>query len=418
VEHLVELPHPSKEIIGEESDVLLGKRIVLGVTSSVSLYKSIDLARTLMKRGAEVTVVMSEEATRLVSPELFEWATGNKVFHTRFGGEVGHIALSEHNDAMVIAPATANTIAKLAHGIADSPVTLTALSFMGAGKPLILLPTMHKQLYTNPPIQEALRKLIDSKIIIHTPRFEGNRLKYPEVWEIAWHIETAVLRGEDLKTLRVLVTAGPTREYIDKVRFISNASTGKMGVSIAMEALFRGAYVSLIHGPLTGVEHTLSRTNKIVTTEEMYNAVVEEIKNFNPDLVFLAAAPTDFTPLQKVPEKLPSDREYEIKLKPTPKIAEAVSKLITERSVLTIFTAEVAEDDQQLLEKAIAKMQKYQAHVVVANNVGREDIGFASPFNEVIIFDGEKTIKTGKRRKEEIARTIIDVAVKKLREMR
>lgn len=413
----MELPHPSKEIIGEESDVLLGKKIVLGVTSSISLYKSIDLCRTLMRRGAEITVVMSEEASRLISPELFEWATGNKVFHTRFGGEVGHISLSETHDAMVIAPATANTISKLAYGIADSPVTLTGLSFMGAGKPLIILPTMHQQLFNNPPIQEAIKKLIDNKVIIHMPKFEGKRLKFPEIWEIAWRVETSVLRGEDMKTLRVLVTAGPTREYIDQVRFLSNASTGKMGISIAMEAYFRGAYVSLIHGPLQGTQHTINRAKKVVTTQEMYNSVLEELHSFNPDLVFLAAAPADFTPSQKTMGKLPSDREYEMILRPTPKIAEAISKTLS-NGVLVIFTAEVAEDDHQLLEKAIQKMKKYDADIVVANNVGREDIGFSSPFNEVIIFDGEKTIKSEKRRKEEIARLIIDAALQKLKHMR
>lgn len=414
----MEFSHPSKEIIGEESDVLLGKKITLGVTSSVSIYKSIDLARALMRRGAEVTVVMSEEASKLISPELFEWATGNRVFHTRFGGEVGHIALSESHDAMVIAPATANTIAKLAYGIADSPVTLAGLSFIGGGKTVMVLPTMHKQLFTNPQIQEAIRRLAESKVIFHMPKFEGNRLKFPEIWEVAWHVEATVLRGEDLKTLRVLATAGPTREFLDEVRFLSNPSSGKMGVAIAMEAFFRGAYVSLVHGPLQGVDHTISRSRKVTTTEEMYHAVVEEMHSFNPDLVFLAAAPADFTPQERASGKLPSDKEYEIKLKPTRKIAEAVSKMLSDKSVLTVFTAEVAEDEQQLLEKAITKMKKYNAHIVVANNVGREDIGFSSPYNEVIIYDGERVLKSGKRRKEEIARMIIDVAVGRLKGMR
>jgi len=411
-------PHPSREIVGEESDVLLGKKIVLGVTSSVSLYKSIDLARTLMKRGAEVHVVMSSEAARLVSPELFEWATGNRVFHSKFGGEVGHVALSENCDAMVIAPATANTIAKMAHGIADSPVTLTALSFMGAGKPVVVVPTMHVQLYANPPIQEAIRRLSESGVIFHMPKSEGKRLKFPETWEVAWRVETAVLRGEDLKTLRVLVTAGPTREYLDSVRFLSNASSGRMGVALAMEAQFRGAYVSLVHGPLQGIEHGIKRSKKVVTTAEMREAVMEELKTFSPDMIFLAAAPADFAPSLKLQGKLSSDREYEVKLVPTPKIAESVAKHMPDKAVLTIFTAEVAESDDELLEKAVAKMEKYGAHLVVANNVGREDIGFSSPYNEVLIYDGEKTLKIGKRRKEEVARAVIDVALEKFRKLR
>lgn len=404
--------HPSKKIIGEISKELFGKKIVLGVTSSVSLYKSIDLARSLMKNGAEITTVMSSEAARLVSPELFEWATGNKVYVGRFGGEVGHVSLSETHDAMVIAPATANTISKLAYGIADTAVTLVAIAFMGGGKPLFLVPAMHKQLYEAPQTREALMRLDKMNVVVHEPLMEGDKAKFPEVWELEWHIEALLTRKKDLKGLKVLVSAGPTREYIDSVRYISNPSSGKMGGSVANEAFFRGARVSIVHGPIFSVpiSQHISRT-AVETTEEMLNAMVVEMKTFEPDLIIMAAAPVDFRPTNFSKDKLSSDSPLTLSLEPTPKILKEIVKRKKNNSIVISFAAETADSEEELITKAKLKLEKYGADIVVANNVRRKDIGFSSEYNEVTILakDG-KIEKVPKSDKKIVARRILDFA--------
>ena len=409
--------HPSRKILGEQSRELEGKRLVLGVTSSVSLYKSIDVARAIMRMGGETTVVMTREATRLVSPELFEWATGRPVFHTRFHGETGHIYLSETHDAMAIVPATANTIAKLAQGIGDSPVTLTALSMMGHSKPVLVLPTMHRQMYDAPQNKRNLETLRRDGVIIHEPVFEGDRAKFPEPWEVAWHLETLLARGRDMEGLRVLVTAGATREYLDPVRFISNPSTGKMGVSVALEALFRGAETSLVHGPLCGgLATALRRTYGVETTEEMLNAVLAEVGVFRPHIIVLAAAPVDFKPVVYEESKIKSDTPPTISFSLTPKIISEVSRKRPQGSILVAFAAETVESDEELLELALAKREKYNADIIVANNVARKDVGFASDYNEVIIAYGDKHVKIPKMNKRLVARRLLDIALQARRE--
>ncbi|MEM0021444.1 MAG: bifunctional phosphopantothenoylcysteine decarboxylase/phosphopantothenate--cysteine ligase CoaBC [Fervidicoccaceae archaeon] len=402
--------HPSKKIIGEQSKELMGKCIVLGVTSSVSLYRSIDVARSLMRNGLEVHVVMSEEAARLVSPELFEWATGNRVFHGRFGGEVGHIALSEECDAMLIAPATENTVSKLANGIADSPVTLTALSFIGAGKPVILVPTMHIQLMKAPQYAENVEKLRKLGVLFHEPIIEGDKAKFPEEWELSWHVEAILSRGNDLRGMKMLITSGPTREYLDPVRFISNPSSGKMGLSLAIEAMYRGAEVSLIHGPILSSELRVIRNKTSVeTTNELLNAVLSEMGAFSPDVIIMAAAPADFKPTYSEEKKISSSSILNLALEPTPKIVEEVGRR-KKNSILVVFAAETVDSEEQLMEAARAKLNKYNADVVVANNVARKDIGFSSDYNEITIITRRgEVIKVEKALKRFIARRILDV---------
>lgn len=404
------IEHPSKKIIGEQSKELIGKCIVLGVTSSISLYRSIDVARSLMRNGLEVHVVMSEEAAKLVSPELFEWATGNPVYYGRFGGEVGHIALSEACDAMLIAPATENTVSKLAYGIADSPVTLTALSFMGAKKPVIIVPTMHIQLMRSPQFIESSEKLKKFGVIFHDPLIEGDKAKFPDGWELSWHVEALLSRGEDLKEMKILVTSGPTREYLDPVRFISNPSSGKMGLSIAIEALYRGAKVSLIHGPIIANElRVIGNRTAVETTSELLNAVLSEIGAFSPDVIIMAAAPADFKPTYSEEKKIPSTSVLNLALEPTPKILEEISKR-KKNSLLVAFAAETVDSDVELKEAAEAKLRKYNADIIVANNVARKDIGFSSDYNEtLIITKNGDVMKIEKTLKRFVARKILDI---------
>uniref|UniRef100_A0A7J3ZM43 Coenzyme A biosynthesis bifunctional protein CoaBC n=1 Tax=Fervidicoccus fontis TaxID=683846 RepID=A0A7J3ZM43_9CREN len=403
--------HPSKRIIGEVSRELQGKKIVLGVTSSVAAYKSIELARELMRYGAEVTVVMSEEATRLISPSLFEWATGNPVFHTRFSGETGHILLADTHDAMVVAPATASTLAKISQGIVDTTVSLTAHTFIGANKPVIVVPVMHKALYDAMTKTECIYRLERLGVIVHKPLIRGDKVRFPEPHELAWHIETILTRGKDFAGSRVLVTAGPTREYIDAVRFVSNPSSGKMGVSLALEALFRGAHVSLVHGPIVA-PHSIDRSFEVETTEEMLCAVLKEVEEFKPNIVILAAAPTDFKPSRWFEGKLRSeDTPITLELVATPKVAEKVRESVADKAMLVLFVAEPVASDSELVELALKKKSKYKADVVVANNIARKDIGFSSDHNEVLVIYGEdnRVVKIGKTLKRIVARRVLDV---------
>ncbi len=404
------MSHPSKSIIATESRLLGGKRIILGVTSSISLYRSLDLARKIMRNGADVTVVMSGEAALMVSPDLFEWATGNKVYHTRFGGETGHIYLAETHDAMVIAPTTLNTLSKIAGGIADTPVVLTALSFIGAGKPLMVVPAMHMQLYSTPQAREALEKLKDMGVYVHEGKIEDGKLKYPPIEHIEWHLESMLHSGEDLRGKRILVTGGPTREYLDDIRFLSNPSTGKMGLSLALEAAFRGAQVTYIHGPMCASELPAQvREIEVETTEEMLEKVLGEIESFKPHAIIMAAAPEDYKPSYKREGKLPSGEKLSLILEPTPKIIEEARRKADPETIIVGFSAEVAESMEDLRARALSKKKKYDLNIVVANNVGRKDIGFASDYNEAIVITEHQELVIKKSLKRAFARTLLDI---------
>lgn len=405
--------HPSSEIRGTRSKSLEGKKIALGVTGGVAIYKAVDVARELIRRSADVYVVMTSEASKLISPQLFEWATGNEVY-VEFKGEVGHVALSRTCDAMVITPATANTIAKLASGIADTSVTLIALNFIGLRKPLLVVPSMHLAMYQAPQIVESVSRLKAYGVKVLEPVVEGVRAKLPEVDDIVLNAETLILRGPDLKGVKILVTAGPTREFLDPVRFLTNASSGRMGVAIAREAFFREATVTLIHGP---IEDSLIpkyfKTVKVVTTEEMLNAVINELRNEAYDAVILAGAPSDFKFKEVSKVKIDSNTNLlNLTLEPTPKISKEIRKVFN--GLVVGFAAEtVGGNVEELKARAKSKLVERGFDLIVANDVARSDIGFASEYDEVLILgaDGfEKYIS--KTRKDFIAREILDIVKK------
>ncbi len=405
--------HPSNEVRGTYSTSLEGKKIVLGVTGGIAVYKSVDIAREFVRRGADVHVVMTPEASKLTSPELFKWATGNEVY-VEFQGEVGHVALSRTCDAMVIAPATANTIAKLASGIADTSVTLTALNFIGLRKHLLLVPSMHLAMYQSPQVGEALRRLKTYGVKILEPKVEGVRAKLPNVDTIVFSGEVLILRGPDLKGFRVLVTAGPTREFLDPVRFITNASSGRMGIAVAREAFFRDADVTLVHGPIEdSLIPSYVRTVRVTTTDEMLNAVIKELKSSDYDAVILAGAPSDFKFKEVSKEKVDSNIGLlNLTLEPTPKISQEIRKVFN--GLVVGFAAEtVGGDLNELRVRAKRKLVERRFNLIVANDVMREDIGFASEYDEVLILgiDGFERY-VGKTRKELIAREILDIVKK------
>ena len=405
------LMHPSKRILGTVSKELLGKSVLLGVTGSVSIYKSIDLARTLMRRGGEVRVIMSQEATKLISPEMFKWATGEEVV-IELTGELEHVELAEESDGFLIAPATANTLVKLAQGIADSPLVATALNFFGSGKVVAVVPAMHLPMYHSPQVRRAVIELRNMSVEVIEPDVIGDLAHYPDVDLIASRFVTLMLRGRDLQGLKLVVTAGPTREFMDPVRFLSNPSSGAMGVSIANEAQFRGADVFLVHGPLSGkVKSFVKNSVEVQTTEEMLSAVKNLVEK-GYRAVILAAAPADYKFKTVREKKVESHAEVPtVELERTPKI----SSQLRGKAFLVGFSAETADSEEELIEKAKAKKERHGFDLIIANNVSRRDIGFSSDYNEVVVIGERYTRKLSKDYKYIIAREILDIVREELK---
>ena len=402
--------HPSRAIIGEVSRELSGKTVVLGVTGSVSVYKSIDYARALMRRGARVRVVMSKDAERLVSGEMFSWATGEEAV-TELTWKLEHVELAEEGDALVIAPATANTISKIANGIADTPVTATALNFLGLKKPVIVVPAMHRPMYD--ALGPQLDRLRSMGVEVVQPKMVKDLAHYPDLDFLTDFTVSYLLRGKDLEGMRVLVTAGPTREYLDPVRFVSNPSSGTMGVVIANEAMFRGADVVLIHGPLCTSHKPYVRTVRVETTAEMAEAVEREV-NAGYNVVILAGAPADYRFKSVASTKLDSASQVPVaEFERTEKVSARAKK---PGVFLVGFAAETAKDDNELIEKAKRKKEKHGFDMIVANNAFRKDIAFASEYNEVVVVTDREVMKLEKDFKTVIARELLDLVKKYVRE--
>ncbi len=397
--------HPSLDVLGEDNRYLAGRLVVLGVTGSVAIYRSLDLARWLLRRSARVKTVMTREAARLVSPVMFEWAVGDEVY-LEFGGETGHITLSRRADSMVVAPATLSTMAKIAQGILDNPVALAAASVQGYGKPLIVVPAMHENLLRSPQYRRVEELLREAGAVVVPPRVEGGVAKYPEVHHVGRVVAALSRRGwRDLEGRRILVTAGPTREWLDPVRFLSNPSSGSMGVEIALEAWARGAQVDLVAGAVrVSIPHFIN-TVRVETTEEMARAVEALTSEREYDAVIGAAAPADFRPSETRAAKIPSGSSLTLTLEPTPKVLASVRR---RPRVLVAFAAETVEDLDELKEKAFEKLEKYGADMVVGNIVGGEGRGFAAKTSTVAVVTRGSTVFEGDVHKEELAAIILD----------
>ncbi len=403
---------PVRDIEGSVNRYLEGKTLILGLTGSVAAYKAVDTARWLIRRAATVIPVMTFEARKYVGVDLLHWATGVKPL-LELTGETEHIGLVKASNAMLVAPATLSTMSKIAHGIADNPVALMTISAIGFKKPTIIVPAMHSNMAETPQYSNAVEALEASGALIVPPRLEESTAKYPEPELVARIAAAAASRGFDMKGLRVLVTAGPTREWIDRVRFISNPSSGKMGVEVAVEAWARGARVDLIHGPLTvNVPHMVNAV-KVETTEEMYRAVSKLTEEREYDVIVAAAAPVDFTPRESYEGKIKSGVELTLNLKPTPKVLEGLKR---KPKVLVAFAAEHTTSREKLVEAAREKMAKYSANIVIANPVGFPGTGFSSDMNTALIAkQGEGERLLGSIHKEILARLILDEALRIIR---
>ncbi len=368
--------------------------VLLGVSGGIACYKACEVVSRLKKLNAGVDVVMTKHATEFVAPLTFETLSNRPVVSDMFSREreweVEHIALAKKADLCIIAPATANIISKLAEGIADDMLTTTYLALKC---PVIIAPAMNTNMYENPLIKANLEKLRKSGVIV-VDSAEGRlacgdvgKGKMAEPLDIVAKAVEVLCPKRDYAGKRVLVTAGATRENIDGVRFITNRSSGKMGIEIAKAAVKRGAEVVLVKGLVqVGVPSYISKVVAVESTEQMYEAVMANYKDC--DVIIKAAAPSDYRPKEKITDKLKGE-EITLELVKNPDIAKAVGKEKGERK-LVVFCAETRE----LMESAMKKLADKNADMVVANDVTMQGAGFDSDTNIVTIAKKDGFLKS------------------------
>jgi len=400
------------EITGTKSTLLIGKKIAIGMTGSVAILEIVKLARLLMRHGATVYAAMTSAAKELIQPDLVEWAIGNPVI-TKLTGQIEHVHLCGQHpdkvDLLLIAPSTANTIGKIANGIDDTVVTTFATTAFGTGMPIAIVPAMHATMYDNPMVVENIAKL--KKVGVHFigPRIEEGKAKIANNDEILEHI-IGILSPKDYSKKNVVVTAGPTRIWIDDVRFISNPSSGKMGLSLAIEAANRGAQVVLLIGPNNLIIPSLDNlTIKNYETPEDLISILNDLKKI--DIFFSAAAVGDFKP-EKQNGKISSKQESLIlKLSPTPKIIDYVKQKFPNAKIIG-FKAESKITKAELIKRAQKSLNEHKLDLVIANFIDKPDQGFASDTNIIHIIQKDGTaIEYPKKSKRELAKDILDLLI-------
>ncbi|MFQ6011301.1 MAG: bifunctional phosphopantothenoylcysteine decarboxylase/phosphopantothenate--cysteine ligase CoaBC [Nitrososphaerales archaeon] len=402
------MDHPSSDIKGTKGSILHGKLITHCITSSVALIKAPEVTRELLRSGAEVQVVMSRESRNLINPNLMEWASGNPVV-TKLTGKLEHVSLGENSGLILVCPATANVISKIACGIDDDPVTAVVSCGFGSRTPIVLVPAMHESMYEHPILVENITKLEKLGVDIVVPRVEEGKAKIADTERILFAIMTKI--GEKAGTMRglnLMVTAGPTEEKIDPVRSITNASTGKMGIALAEEAALRGADVTLVYGPGLIQPPSYLDANQVRSGREMYDAVRKELKRKFYDVFISAAAISDFLPDPAKKEKIQSKdgAPLNLKLRVSPKLIDQV-KQVSSKTFLVAFKAEYRKTDKALVSSSRALMKSSRADLVIANDIGRKGSEFGSETIKAIMIGRKVTpLKLGTKRR--IAARIMD----------
>jgi phosphopantothenoylcysteine decarboxylase/phosphopantothenate--cysteine ligase len=408
------LVHPSKDILRTRGGELKEKRIVLCITGSVAAVQCPEIARQLMRHGAEVFAVMSPMAQKIIHPYLMEWATGNPVV-TELTGKIEHVALAGDHvnkaELILVAPASANTISKIASGIDDTTVTSVASTAFGSKIPIVIVPAMHGSMYRHPIVDENVKKLETLGVEFVGPRIEEGKAKIAETEEILQVVIRKLSASKDFDGMKILVTAGPTLEYIDPVRIITNKSSGLMGIEAAREALLRGAEVTLIYGPGTANPPAEAQLIRVETTTEMYEAVVSELQSQKYDAVIAAAAATDWAPKKPYDFKVSTHKTstLDVKLETTPKIIDVVKKT-SPNAFLVAFKAEYNVSDKELIKNAYQRLKEAKADLIVANDVARKGVGFGVETNEVFIVDKKReVVHVPLTTKREAAKNLLDV---------
>ena len=389
--------------------MLQGKQIVLGVTGSIAAYKAASLASMLKKQGADVTVIMTENAANFINPITFEELTGNKclmdTFDRNFQHTVEHVALAKKAQVFVIAPASANVIAKAAHGIADDMLTTTLLACQC---PKIISPAMNTRMYQNPIVQDNIRILKDYGMEVVAPASgylacgDVGEGKMPEP-ELLLEYIVKSLQPKDMEGLKVLVTAGPTRERLDPVRYISNHSTGKMGYAIARAAMMRGAEVTLVTGKTELTPPVGVRTVEIIAAADMAREV--KIRAEEQDIIVKAAAVADYRPKYISDEKLKKkDVDMAIELERTEDILEFLGSHKRSGQFLCGFSMET----ENMEENSYKKLLKKNLDLIVANNLKQSGAGFGTDTNIVTLMSRNNTLHLPVMSKEKVATRLLD----------
>lgn len=367
--------------------MLKGKTVVLGVTGSIAAYKIANLASMLVKAHCDVHVIMTKNATNFINPITFETLTNHKclvdTFDRNFEFQVEHVSLAQKADLMMIAPASANVIGKVAHGIADDMLTTT---IMACSSKVIFSPAMNTHMYENPILQDNLKILKKYGYEIVDPAVgylacgDTGAGKMPEPETLYQYILRDLAREKDLKGLKIMVTAGPTQESIDPVRYITNHSSGKMGYAIARNAMQRGADVTLVSGPVALAPVPFVRTIPVTTAQEMFEAVRDNLDA--QDILIKSAAVADYRPSQVSEEKVKkSDGEMSIELERTQDILGYVAGHRREDQVICGFSMET----QNMLENSRKKLDKKNLDMIAANNLKDAGAGFATDTNLITI---------------------------------
>ncbi len=390
-----------------------GKNVVLAVTGSIAAYKIANLASMLMKQHCKVTVLMTKNATNFINPITFETLTGNKclidTFDRNFQYSVEHVSLAKETDVVMVAPASANVIAKLAHGIADDMLTTTILA---CECKKIVAPAMNTHMYHNPIVQDNLRTLEHYGMEVIKPDYgylacgDIGDGKMPSEQTLFSYIEKEIAHEKDLQGKKILITAGPTKEAIDPVRFISNHSTGKMGYALARAAMLRGAKVTLVSGEVALEAPLFVHTVPVVSAQDMYEAVMERASE--QDVFIMAAAVADYTPATVAEEKRKKDGDtLSIQLGRTKDILQNLGNPRKENQFLCGFAMET----ENLLENARGKLEKKNADMIVANSIRTEGAGFGTDTNVVTLVTKEEKVELPILSKLEVAHRILDKIV-------
>lgn len=394
--------------------MLEGKHIILGVTGSIAAYKIASLASMLAKHYADVTVIMTRNATNFINPITFESLTGNKclvdTFDRNFEFQVEHVSLAKRTDVFLTAPASANVIAKAAHGIADDMLTTTLLA---CTCPKIFAPAMNTRMYQNPVVQDNMKILERYGMEVITPDRgylacgDTGEGKMPNP-EVLYEYLVKALTPKDMAGKKLLVTAGPTREKIDPVRYISNHSTGKMGYAIARQAMFRGAEVTLVSGKVDLQTPMGVRLIPVVSAADMAQAVKEEAPE--QDIIIKAAAVADYRPAVTADEKLKKkESEMSVELERTEDILAYLGEHRREGQFLCGFSMET----EHMLENSRAKLEKKKIDMIVANNLKQAGAGFGTDTNVVTFLTKEDMVELPIMSKEAVADRLLDFIMQK-----
>lgn len=394
--------------------MLKGKTVVLAVSGSIAAYKIASLASALKKLHANVQVLMTKNAVNFINPITFESLTGNKclvdTFERNFQYSVEHVALAKQADVVLVAPASANVIGKIAHGIADDMLTTTV---MACKCKKIIAPAMNTNMFDNPILQDNLKILehygyeVISPAVGYLACGDTGAGKMPEPELLLQYILREIAYEKDMQGKRVLVTAGPTQESIDPVRFITNHSTGKMGYAIAKMCMLRGAEVTLVSGPTSIAKPEFVHVVDVVTAKGMYEEVTKRAKD--QDIIIKAAAVADYRPKSVSSEKMKKkDDDLAIPMERTDDILKFLGEHKKEHQFLCGFSMET----ENMLENSRKKLEKKHLDMIVANNLKVEGAGFAGDTNVVTIITGQEEVSLGKMTKEETALRIMDEILK------